>query len=334
MKSIQRVFFALVIAITVGTFTTQSVVAAEELNYVSEISYDLEQPIGGVSSVSSAGDYLQIIYQFALGIVGIMAVVLIMFGGIRWISAAGNEQIISDAKEIIVAAVIGLAIALLSYSILVFINPRFTAITFSLERLDPTFNQENIFNWPKCTEAKYASQKCITETGGEVDCSAVPCGVRAAVGQDTCRGQTCAAEDGKCYADPVNSDTAESCQLTACGEWVEKCKAGKWKDYKISSLMTDETAMRYCTCGYYFHNPMVQLGYETNTFSYDDDARSYWQQFCQEGRTQDDWVTFITPYISSGNPANVAWNCANNSLGEGGMQCDYEFSTIGACIPQ
>lgn len=334
MKGTRRVFCALVLTLAVGTFTTQSVTAEEELNYVSEISYDLEQPIGGAYSVSSAGEYLQIMYQFALGIVGIIAVVLIMFGGLRWISAAGNEQTIGDAKEIIVAAVVGLVIALLSYSILVFINPRFTQITFSLERLDPTFNEENIFNWPKCTESKYASQKCITETGGEMDCTTVPCGVAALAGEETCRGQACDAAEGGCYSDPVNPDTAQSCQLTDCGEWIEKCKAGKWKDYKASGSMTDETAMRYCACGYYFNQPMVALGNETNTFTYDDADREFWQQFCQEGRTQDDWVAYLTPYVSGGNPANVAWNCANNSLGDGGMQCKYEFSLIGACVPQ
>lgn len=98
-------------------------------------SYALEQPIGTKTSVESIGEYTNLVYQFALGIVGIMAVVLIMFGGIRWISAAGNEQTISDAKEIIVAAVIGLVIALLSYSILVFINPRFTNLDLAVIKI-------------------------------------------------------------------------------------------------------------------------------------------------------------------------------------------------------
>jgi hypothetical protein len=87
-------------------------------------AYTLEQPFGGVSSVKDIGEYIQLVYQFALGIVGIIAVVLIMLGGLRWVAAAGNESAIGEAKEIITSAVTGLVIALLSYTILFFINPQ------------------------------------------------------------------------------------------------------------------------------------------------------------------------------------------------------------------
>ncbi|MFA6475768.1 MAG: hypothetical protein WCV88_06305, partial [Patescibacteria group bacterium] len=85
---------------------------------------NFEQPFGGVASVKNIGEYIQLVYQFALGIVGIIAVTLIMFGGVRWIAAAGNESMISEAKETIISAVTGLVIALLSYTILAFINPQ------------------------------------------------------------------------------------------------------------------------------------------------------------------------------------------------------------------
>ncbi|MFA6475560.1 MAG: hypothetical protein WCV88_05180, partial [Patescibacteria group bacterium] len=37
-------------------------------------SYNFEQPFGGVASVKNIGEYIQLVYQFALGIVGIIAV--------------------------------------------------------------------------------------------------------------------------------------------------------------------------------------------------------------------------------------------------------------------
>ncbi|MBI2415210.1 MAG: D-alanyl-D-alanine carboxypeptidase family protein [Candidatus Kerfeldbacteria bacterium] len=46
-----------------------------------------------------------------------------MFGGMQWVTAAGNEQKITSAKEIITSALAGLIIALLSYTILLLINP-------------------------------------------------------------------------------------------------------------------------------------------------------------------------------------------------------------------
>lgn len=110
---------------------------AEAPNYVPgpENSYTLEQPFGGVSSVKNIAAYIQLVYQFGLGIIGIMATVLIMFGGVKWISAAGNESIIGDAKEIIIAAVTGLTIALLSYIILLIINPQLVNISVSILKI-------------------------------------------------------------------------------------------------------------------------------------------------------------------------------------------------------
>lgn len=99
------------------------------------INYTLEQPFGGVSSVASFAAYVQLVYQFGLGIIGIMATVLIMFGGVKWISAAGNESIIGDAKEIIIAAVTGLTIALLSYIILLIINPQLVNISLNIIKI-------------------------------------------------------------------------------------------------------------------------------------------------------------------------------------------------------
>ncbi len=119
-----------VVGVVFGVVLTMpQLVRADEANaepYVrSPVStYTLEQPFGGKSSVTNIAEYIQLVYQFALGIVGIIAVVLIMLGGLRWIAAAGNESAIGEAKEIITSAVTGLVIALLSYTILLFINPQ------------------------------------------------------------------------------------------------------------------------------------------------------------------------------------------------------------------
>ena len=114
--------------LVVLSFSSPALAGEENIEeYISEPAtpLQLEQPLGGSTSVANVGEYIQLVYNFALGIVGIIAVVLIMFGGMRWISAAGNEQTIGTAKEIIVSALIGLFLALFSYSILVFVNPEF-----------------------------------------------------------------------------------------------------------------------------------------------------------------------------------------------------------------
>lgn len=97
--------------------------------------YVLEQPFGGEIAVTSLGQYIQLVYEFSVGLVSIAAVVLIMIGGLRWIAAAGNESAITEAKEMITSAVLGLVIALLSYTLLLFINPQLTDLESSVAKI-------------------------------------------------------------------------------------------------------------------------------------------------------------------------------------------------------
>jgi Zn-dependent protease with chaperone function len=61
------------------------------------------------------------IINIALGFLGILAVVIILIGGFKWMTAAGNEEGVEDAKKILVAGVIGLVIILASWGIANFV---------------------------------------------------------------------------------------------------------------------------------------------------------------------------------------------------------------------
>jgi len=74
-------------------------------------------------STKAIGEYIQAIYNYSIGIVGILATVVLMFGGISWIVAGGNAERIGNAKAWIGAALTGLALTLTSYVILNTVNP-------------------------------------------------------------------------------------------------------------------------------------------------------------------------------------------------------------------
>jgi hypothetical protein len=59
--------------------------------------------------------------QVILGFLGIIAVVIILLGGFKWMTAAGNEDKVGEAKKIIVAGVIGLIIILGAWAIANFV---------------------------------------------------------------------------------------------------------------------------------------------------------------------------------------------------------------------
>ena len=69
------------------------------------------------------GEYIAGVYKYAIGIVGILAAVVLMIGGVLWIVAGGSATMISEAKAWIGASISGLVIALCSYTILYYINP-------------------------------------------------------------------------------------------------------------------------------------------------------------------------------------------------------------------
>ncbi len=61
------------------------------------------------------------IIKVILGLLGIIAVSLIVYAGFLWMTAAGNDDQITKAKGIISASVVGLAIILSAYSITTFV---------------------------------------------------------------------------------------------------------------------------------------------------------------------------------------------------------------------
>lgn len=55
--------------------------------------------------------------NWALGLLALIAVVLVLIGGFRWMTASGNEEKIESAKKLLVAALIGLVIILAAWGI-------------------------------------------------------------------------------------------------------------------------------------------------------------------------------------------------------------------------
>ena len=61
------------------------------------------------------------IISFVLGLLGLIAVIMILYGGFIWLTAGGNEDRVDSAKKIISAAAIGLVVILISWAIVNFV---------------------------------------------------------------------------------------------------------------------------------------------------------------------------------------------------------------------
>lgn len=86
---------------------------------------------GGANCAKSAGTPTELgpsitsIVNTILLIVGVVAVIAIIIGGLRFAFSQGNEKNISAARDTIMYAVIGLVVAILSYAIVNFVIGRF-----------------------------------------------------------------------------------------------------------------------------------------------------------------------------------------------------------------
>lgn len=63
--------------------------------------------------------------EIALELAGILAVAFIILGGIRYITSSGNPKAIEGARNTIVNAIVGLALAALAYVIVGFVTGLF-----------------------------------------------------------------------------------------------------------------------------------------------------------------------------------------------------------------
>jgi len=70
------------------------------------------------------------IVRTAMSLLGIIAVMIILYGGFKWMTSGGSDEAVGDSKKIITAGIIGLIIILTAYAIASFvINSLITATT-------------------------------------------------------------------------------------------------------------------------------------------------------------------------------------------------------------
>lgn len=72
---------------------------------------------------------IMLIINIILGFLGIIAIIIVLYGGFKWMTAAGNEEQVGEAKKIIIAGIVGLAIIFAAYSIASFVVTQLATAT-------------------------------------------------------------------------------------------------------------------------------------------------------------------------------------------------------------
>lgn len=121
-------FFILTSLLTAGFFSIAPTVSADD-------DYGLTTSAGKVSAFSNQitnynDNFLStragVIIGVILSFVGVIFLVLMIYAGLMWMTAQGNQERVNKSKDLMINAVIGLIIVMAAYAITSFVGQRLT----------------------------------------------------------------------------------------------------------------------------------------------------------------------------------------------------------------
>jgi hypothetical protein len=123
---------AVVVAVLMmGGFTLTSAKAQTEGSSESCLFGNFEMPLPGLENRSMCSftfvEYIAIIVQIFTGVVVVAGLIGIVVGGYIYMTAGGDAGRVGTAKQFIMSALFGIALALASYIILNTISPQFAS---------------------------------------------------------------------------------------------------------------------------------------------------------------------------------------------------------------
>lgn len=125
MKITNKVKMAVMGLAAVTTLGAAAMVAPSanaESDYSSVSGYTSGDGAGsGSGQGTDLMDTLQQIINVALGLIGFVAVVMIILGGFQYITSSGDAAKVTKAKNTILYGIVGLVIALLAFAIVNFV---------------------------------------------------------------------------------------------------------------------------------------------------------------------------------------------------------------------
>ncbi len=129
IKKTLAILFFLTGLIFFQSLTAQAQISSEIGSVEQEEAFE---KASGLSAASSAPEIVAIIISLALSLLGIIFVALIIYAGFTWMTAQGDESKVEKAKNIIIAAVIGIIITISAYIITHFVFSSLNDITYGL----------------------------------------------------------------------------------------------------------------------------------------------------------------------------------------------------------
>ncbi|MFC1678400.1 pilin [Patescibacteria group bacterium] len=117
-QKLYKVIFPLFLFIIIFVFTGALVFADTEVTICTDKDKCFTNPLGeGITAQLLIGQIINTI----LGIVGSLALVMFIYGGLTWMTASGNNEKIQKGKDILMWAALGLVVIFSAYAMVKFI---------------------------------------------------------------------------------------------------------------------------------------------------------------------------------------------------------------------
>jgi hypothetical protein len=146
--------------------------------------------------------------NIALSLVYIIFFILVLYAGIRWMTAQGNEEHVTKAKNILEAAIVGVVVISMAYAI----------TNFVLDKVGANKTTSESAPVDKCVNVICPlGQSCVASTGECCDPATDGCTGEGSVGE--CANVTCPV------GQECNVGTGECCETSTglCGSEIKKC---------------------------------------------------------------------------------------------------------------
>ena len=121
-KAINKIKYIIIVFICLFNITVSQ---AKNLSDAWNVSDNVAEN-AGYDKTLNYEEIIQTIIFTVLSLLGVIFLVLMVYGGSIWMTAGGKEDRVNKAKDLIAAAVIGLVIVVSAYAISIFVVSKIT----------------------------------------------------------------------------------------------------------------------------------------------------------------------------------------------------------------
>lgn len=128
----------LILLIIITSFVFGNFVLADNLSDAFKPKYlgNAAKTAGYNTTATNPDTVITTVIRIALSFVGVIFLVLMIYGGYLWMMARGNEDQVTKAKNLITAAIIGLIIVIAAYAISMLVVGMLSEQTLKQEWVD------------------------------------------------------------------------------------------------------------------------------------------------------------------------------------------------------